>query len=150
MPKEKEEETTIDHMSSERYLGDTRVISRLLRGYVHSVITHDKKDGFREHVKEGAEKLASVFLGENKKFPGPPWNTPGMIDVYVARECGVSDTDPKKRVAGALVKLACQFIDLANEGLTTGALPDGWEEKASKIMSHYVLVFSGIPSVLMI
>ena len=128
------------------YLGDWQTVNGLLRNFAQRVLTHDHAhpDEFAQTVDHASRELAKTFLGFNKAYAGPKWNTPGNIDTYLAHRLGVDSHDPEERVAGALLQLLQDLYELANTAQQQKLIGEQWAGEAGDIMRRYCNLFLGI------
>jgi hypothetical protein len=123
------------------YLGDYKVVYRLLSHLGNAFLqgTHANAEDLASDVDQAARELAGVFLGKDADFSGPPWNSPGQIDLHVAKRCGIISVHPEERVAGGLVAMVGELLKLASDGR------DDWMPAVDHIMTKYTRIFLGLP-----
>lgn len=139
---------SLGHAAKGNYLGDPTVVGALLRTFASRVLTSDYADEgeLEKDVDAGSRVLARVLLGQDQQFGGSPWNSPGQIDVYVARRKGVDSSDPVERVAGALVDMITDLLALSS-AVSEHAMPEGdWKWQADEVIQEHVNLFMGIPT----
>lgn len=138
----------LQHSSSGGYLGDPAVVGSLLRTYASRVLTtkYASDDAFAKDVDSGARALARVFLGQDPRFPGPPWFSPGQIDVYVGKWSGTDSADPEERVAGGVLDLVKELAVLGNAVSEHKMLEANWKWQADEVLGRYVKMMMGMPA----
>lgn len=116
----------LDQASKENYLGDPKVVSKLLRDFSDEALRRrasemdDEEARICDEVQAAA--LADIFLGKNPDYaPMIPWNSPGQIDRWLADELKhlkVTAETPELTVANVMhwiLKDMFGFADLAEE-----------------------------------
>lgn len=136
-------EGLINEASQSNWLGDYRVVNTLLRKWAKFIITH--KNSTAELLDKAARKYAKVFLGQNKKYSGSAWFSPGQIDVHVGYRFGVDSVDPEEMVAGALLTMIEPLYDLAKSMKDVNSLPEQWQFQVSDLIQRYSYEFMGLP-----
>lgn len=129
------------------YLGDWQTVNGLLRTYAHQVLTadHASAQDLRRAADRGARLLARAFLGQDKRYAVLPWNSPGQIDVYVARRCGIQSDDPEERVAGALVRMVADLYTLAQTIENQQLVNEQWTGEAGDTIRRCTNLLMGMP-----
>jgi hypothetical protein len=129
------------------YLGNAKAVTNLLRSFAARMMMTDFTNGqaLVNAVDKAARRLAKVFLGQDPKFPGPKWNTPGQIDTYLAKWCGVDSQDPVERVAGALVDMMTELYQLSSDVEAQKLIKEQWQGAAGAVIKKYTALFLGLP-----
>lgn len=137
----------IPNLSNPNYLGNMQVVSGLLRVFSKKVLSIDTVDetAFIAEVKKAVVPLVAIFLGRDKSYPGPLWNTPGHIDAYLAKWCGVSDVEPEKRILGALIRMIAELMTLARRIDDEKLIKEQWMWEVDNIVQEYANLFLGLP-----
>lgn len=132
--------------SGKPYLGDKETVNSLLRMFLQRIMTqeHDHPNAFAQTVDHAARELAKTFLGRDKQYSAPKWNSPGNIDVYLGHWYGTDSADPEERVAGALVQLVLDYYRLANTIQDDQLIEEQWTDEANDMMTRYVCRFLGV------
>jgi hypothetical protein len=134
-------------VSNPNWLGDYKVVNGLLRQLAHQVLTSDQGDEhqFTQHAEKLCKGVAETLLGKDPKFPGPTWNSPGNIDVYIGRQEGVDSNDPIERVTGGLFNMIGELLTLSGEMGDKFGLNEQWQWQAGQIINTYTSKFMGLP-----
>lgn len=137
----------VERAVAENSLGDFTVVNSLLRTFAHEALTSqaDGADAFAEELDRSSRELAKVFLGQGD-YTASEWNGPGQIDVYLARQEGVESDDPVERVAGALVNMVLDLMQLGESMGSDNALNEQWQPQANQIINDYAHEFMGLPT----
>jgi hypothetical protein len=130
--------------SDSGYLGDTQFIDALLRGTIQKAMAAISAKKF-DTLEQVAARTGGILLGADKRYaPMPTWNEPGGIDEFCAKWCGVDETEPLKRMTGAVLAMINECVDLA---LYVGAN----QPKAAEvnlgidgIVQKYLFIFIGV------
>ena len=94
--------------TSENYLGDPKVVDRLLRDYANKCIQRwlameDRNESARLDVEDAAG-LVAIFLGNNPQFPPiANWNKAGVIDRWLVDEFHITGATAEERVRNTIV-----------------------------------------------
>ena len=132
------------------YLGDPDVVDGLLRRFVYDAIRVIRSEGKPEQklrrVSRRASRLARVFLGKNNTDHTLQrgWNREGVIDVFVAKWCGSSETNATARIEHGLLNLVNDVMELADYAGDRSVLPEQWEWQLDAVMEKYVQIFMGV------
>ena len=137
--------SAVDSANNPHWLGSYTTIQSLLRLFIKDVLENYGKEEFPTLVDQKARSLAKVFLGDNKRYPGPTWNQPGEVDVYLARVEGIDSKDPIERVAGALINMIVEILELNHTIQQEQALDEQWQWTASEIVRSYAFKIMGLP-----
>jgi hypothetical protein len=116
----------LDQASKENYLGDPKVVRKLLSDFsteaLRRLVSEMDDEDARICDGEQAAALADIFLGKNPDYaPMIPWNSPGQIDRWLADELKhlkVADKTPELTVANVMhwiLKDMFGFANLAEE-----------------------------------
>jgi hypothetical protein len=106
--------------TAENYLGDPKVVDRLLRDYANSCIQRwlameDRNESARLDVEDAAG-LVAIFLGNNPQFPPiANWNKAGVIDRWLVDEFHITGATAEERVRNIVVtflmRMRKQLVD---------------------------------------
>jgi hypothetical protein len=106
--------------TAENYLGDPKVVDRLLRDYANSCIQRwlameDRNESARLDVEDAAG-LVAIFLGNNPQFPPiANWNKAGVIDRWLVDEFHIGGATANERVQWTIVtflmRMRKQLVD---------------------------------------
>ena len=124
------------------YLGDPTYIGAMLRLFITEAMMGARTT---EAIEASAQSVAKVLLGEEgkaKRLVG--WNEPGGIDEFAAKWCGVAETDPLKRMTGAVLKLLSDCCDVMDYAAKPGVTPDQWQFQIDALVQQYALLFIGV------
>jgi len=88
-------------LKSEAYLGDLSAVLALIQFNFQSFLEGIEKPGsdWESASRRTGLELAKIFLGKDSRFKSVPrWNEPGVIDEFLAKWQGLSETDPTVRL----------------------------------------------------
>ena len=116
----------LNQASKENYLGDPKVVSKLLRDFSAEALRRRASGMDDEEANicddSQAAAMADIFLGKSPDYaPMIPWNSPGQIDRWLADELKhlkVADKTPELTVANVMhwiLKDMFSFTDLTEE-----------------------------------
>ncbi len=133
----------IDDIDHAGYLGNPQVASSLLRDFVGGVMT-DKVD-YSEAAVRLAHPLAKIFLGQDPGYPGLEFNQPGCIDAYLAKEIGIGEPDPERRICVALFALLNELFAVQKLVAEQQLIKEQWQPEVDAILEQYTNLFLGLP-----
>ena len=106
--------------TAKNYLGDPKVVDRLLRDYANSCIQRwlameDRNESARLDVEDAAG-LVAIFPGNNPQFPPiANWNKAGVIDRWLVDEFHITGATAEERVRNTIVtflmRMRKQLVD---------------------------------------
>jgi len=103
------------------------------------------KDKNAKLMRSLAWQMARVLLGKVKSYSGMDgWNEPGGIDVGLAEWCGVDETDPMKRVTGALLTFVNDAMDIAYYASKPGVGKGDWQWQVDALIQRYLFMLIGV------
>lgn len=116
----------LDQASKENYLGDPKVVRKLLSDFSTEALRRLDSEMDDEEARicddEQAAALADIFLGKNPAYaPMVPWNSSGQIDRWLADELKhlkVAEKTPELTVANVMhwiLKDMFSFADLTEK-----------------------------------
>ena len=123
------------------YLGDFKLVHFLLRNFAADILTAPNID----KIEEKARTLADIFLGKDERYPHSGWNTPGQIDVYLSQQEGVDSEDSQEVIAGVLVSMITELLELGEIVHKNQLIEEQWQEAALGILHTYASKFLGMP-----
>ena len=124
---------------TEKDLGDYQYVQAILREMVGSAFeTLDESDFDAEMVDALATRTAEKLLTPGLR----KWNEPGGIDVFLAKQLGIDDSDPTGRVATALLRMLGECIDVAT--ISGGVLDESWQATVDAILDQYTWLCLGV------
>jgi hypothetical protein len=143
----------LDQASKPNYLGDPKVVSKLLRDFSDAALRRRASgmDAEEAHLRDQghALALADIFLGMVPAYaPIIPWNSPGQIDKWLTTEIfwsEIAGETPELTVANAM---ACYLDQVYEFGKYMAHSPqsDGWlNTEIDKNIVHYTHLLLGIP-----
>ncbi len=134
--------------SQSGWLGDAKLVGSLLRVFAHNALDGDDAAGgsFSARIDKEARDLAKIFLGQDSNYPAPAWFGPGQVDKWLADKCGIQSNDPVECVAGALLAMIGELLELASSLENENSLPEQWQWQANAILDSYTHLFLGIPT----
>jgi len=138
----------LDKVTKGAYLGDHVVVDGLLRNFAFQLLTQTGKldePSFMKALDSESKSLANIFLGQDERYPGPDWNTVGQIDVYVSRRVGIVSEDPQERVAGALISMIGELMELSQAIHDGKQIKEQWQWQANAVIDRYVRILMGLP-----
>jgi hypothetical protein len=141
----------LEQASKENYLGDPKVVSKILSDFSAEALQHRASGMSAEKANfcdlGYALALADVFLGKVPNFaPMIPWNSPGQIDRWLEtelREENVASESPEMTVAKSLncyLKHIFSIYEMPKNGV-----PDGqWEWNIDATLENFTNVMLGV------
>jgi hypothetical protein len=95
---------------------------------------------------ERAKAVANVILGNDPAewHPVNDWNESGSADVSIAEWCGIDETDPVMRIAGAFLTMIEALHDLDGYSQEDGVPPEQWQWQVDALIDRYAMMFCGI------
>jgi hypothetical protein len=125
------------------YLGDLRVVDRLLRDLAIFTIKNWSTDR-QDKVNSEVSRVGQIFLGVNSDYVSiPGWNAPGAIDIFLFNKFPFDDSTPEARVACAL----CEFLEEATDLVPLnqmGESPIQLSAKLQGLIRYYAGLFVGM------
>ena len=132
------------------YLGDQDVIETLLRFHIHNAMekiadSHSEQLQHRA-IQEPAREIAAILLGMRKdNYVGVVgWNSPGSIDAFLAKWCGSSENEPRRRIEHAMVNMFSELLDVAEQANIPGILEEQVAWQVDAIVEKYALLCLGV------
>lgn len=128
------------------YLGNRGTVAGILRNYAFRILTGKFQDAdeLATATENGAKLLVPVFLGQDKRYPGPAWFGVGQVDVHVAKWSGTQSDDPTERVAGALVSMISKLLELSERIHKEKLIEEQWQGAVNDILDQYTDMFLGL------
>jgi len=139
--------TLLDAGSSDehQYLADPRVAHALLSDVLQQAMFAVDSERFAALVETIAMRTARTFLGGQADYvPLRKWNEPGGIDVFLAKWLGVDELDPTRRVAGAIVAMLEEAMDIAVDASSMAAKARDWQWRIDELLDRYAALFIGL------
>lgn len=129
------------------YLGSPDVIQSLLRMTIAKAVDLALRGqdvlGFTQAL---CKETADILLGGDKNYHSViGWNQPGGIDVFCARCFGSLETDPKRRMEHAVLKMLEEIFSVAR--LAETAPEEEWMWQMDALTSRYTGIFLGVDPV---
>ena len=143
----------LDQAAKENYLGDPKVVSKLLSDFSADALQRRASAMGVEEANicdQGhALALADIFLGKVPAFaPMIPWNSPGHIDKWLANELylfEIARETAELTVANAMVCYLDQVYAIEKD-MAQSPLSDEWRNtEMNKNNVHYTNLLIGIP-----
>lgn len=129
-------EIALDEAAGGKYLGDPKVLARLLGGAVADAM---KKLGEADEVarraalRNAARPAAAALMGWDKAYkPVPGWNKPGGIDAYTAAKLGNTERTPARRMELTVLSMISEALDVKSKA------------EMEKLVNRYVRLCLGI------
>jgi hypothetical protein len=122
------------------YLGDRKVVYRLLRGWAGGILTsdHEDHDALLRRIDRATRTLSRVFLGMEERYPGTGWNRPGAIDAWLAERVQLHPDDgPHERIGSVLLNLLKKLYMLQNDVNEHSLLPEQWQPVVDCLLDEY-------------
>ena len=141
----------LNQASKENYLGDPKVVSKLLSDFSAEALRRRASGMDDEEANicddSQAAAMADIFLGKSPDYaPMIPWNSPGQIDRWLAdelKEEKVAAESPEMTVAKTLncyLKHMFSIYEMPKNGV-----PDGqWEWNIDATLGNFTNVMLGI------
>lgn len=136
-------------VKSETYLGNKQMVESILRTGMErlhrKLLKATDSTDQEQALRWESEHAADIFLGKRKEFtPVYNWNEPGMIDVFIAKWVGSTETDPKQRVAHGVLAYFLEMIELADTAGQDGIRNEQVEWQFDAITDKYAKLFIGL------
>jgi hypothetical protein len=129
------------------YLGDKTVVEGMLRLGVQEVF--DARPGYEGKVSEiviqVGTRVMTPFLGGDPDYAiVDGWNKPGVIDLFVAKWCGVDEQDPTMVMVGAFADLFSKLLDVEAYARQPGVTPEQWQPQAQAAIDRLAWILVGL------
>lgn len=140
-----------DNRLQENYLGNPETVFRLLQFYSHNALEVIEKSFSekvqRRAIQEPSREISAILLGMREKegwVSQPGWNQPGGVDVFLAKWCGSSEKEPRRRCEQAMLSMFEDILDVAIVAGIPGVLDEQVEWEIAGILERYTYLCLGL------
>jgi hypothetical protein len=134
----------VDISSEDGYLGDYQYLAAMLRMLWYDAIQAFKSGGI-DAIEKVAASVADKLLGKDARVRTTTFNTPGRIDEFLQKWCGVGDANtPEERVTGAMLAFVRDCFEVAQYAAQPGVGADQWQPQIDGLVEQYAYLCMGL------